>query len=150
LWAAAQAAAVTFRSGTGEHMELEQLKQSLTDASDHHAIMNEFMRTLGIDPKFAARGLPIVHPFLTMIVEDAAREFVGLARPIEPQVFTYFENEGFMHGGFRFGMHIAALIYFEDIGQGLLSLTPERGHSFVHFVPFRAGMPKPQTNPSRN
>jgi hypothetical protein len=115
---------------------LSTLKQKLVDETNFHSIWDHFMTNFGERREFAGVGQRTSSPLLEAAIGQAAKEVFGTKVPLRNLLLIRLPEQHFIHRPLSLSGRIAKIIYFEDIGVGLLSIgfTPPAENRFVRFT----------------
>ena len=101
---------------------LDTLKNKLTQSNKFDEIMTYFLDHFAENPQFLKLGRREVSgDFEQMIALIAGQALRTKGRP-ERFVATWIDEKNFAHGGGFWGGHVFTVIYFADIGKGLLAI----------------------------
>lgn len=129
---------------------LQELKQKLLHDKELLPIWQFFLDHLGENPAFIALGEQAQHPFLEAAIVQVAQQMFPRGGAISGLLLSKLEEQQFLHGGFFIGARPGGVLYFEDVGIGLVAaadLPPSNEAKCARF----SGHPIPGPGePSRN
>jgi hypothetical protein len=101
---------------------LETLKQTLLESRDFMEVWNYFMTHFAEVEGFMDLGENYSSPALEAIVAQLA-QVIGAPTPVSEVMLIRLPGQRFVHGAAMLGHRLANLIYFEDIGVGLVGIV---------------------------
>lgn len=99
--------------------KLATLKRLLLEAKDFSDVYGYFLEHFGNSPKLMTFGKPLRDKTLLEVLELIGSKVIGKKARISEPFLLRVAEQRFIHGVFRLGDHIASVLYFEDIEQGL-------------------------------
>ena len=102
---------------------LETLKQKLLESREFMEVWDYFMTHFAEADGFMDLGENYSSPALEAILAQLAQQVVGPATPVSQMMLIRLPEERFVHGTAMLGRKLANLIYFEDIGVGLVGIV---------------------------
>ena len=136
---------------------LATLKDKLIHATHFADVSNYFFDHFGADPAFLALGEATKQPFLETVVGQVAAQLFGKQALAAGQtallntlLLTRLPEHQFIHGGLTVAGQLGNLIYFEDEGVGLLTVTMPPPSTETHFARFRGQKLRRTPTPSVN
>ena len=125
---------------------LGTLKEKLINNKVLADVQTYFLDHFGENQQFMDLGEEYSDPFLEGILRQVARQLQGRAVTVDNVLLLRLPEEGFIHGHCAIDGRMGALLYFEDIRQGLLSVIWSLSPPETKFVRFSA-RPLPQVGP---
>ena len=119
---------------------LLKLKDMIVTNEDFSESWDYFFDHFGESRQFMALGKTVKNKLLEAVVEKVAGELyqgstaVTIVKPRLVKLRKYH----FVHGSFFIEGRLGALIFFEDIDMGLMSVTPVSADGPTHFMRFSA------------
>ncbi len=127
---------------------LSTLKNKLLTTTKFSEVANYFLTHFGENREFMGLGQRVQDPMLEAIVgQIAAQLFQGKAT-VQGLLLTRLAEQGFVHGACFIGGHISTVLYFEDVGKGLVVIAPMDGN--CHYARFTGRPLPPRPTPSVN
>ncbi len=112
---------------------LDALREALVHDEDLDAVARRFLDDFGDDPDFVSRGFPTEEPLLEQLVRDVVRRAIGLSSDRAEFFLHRVAPTPFVHGAVVFGRRPATLLWFEDVGVGLVTILSEKGADHIRF-----------------
>ena len=128
---------------------LDTLKQKLLETRNFMEVWDYFMTHFGEVDDFMALGETYVSRPLEGVLAQLAQQVVGPSTPVSRMLLIRLPEQQFVHGTAMLGGRLANLIYFEDVGVGLVGIvmSPATGENRV--IRFTTGT-KPGGGLARN
>jgi len=110
--------------------QIAELKERLVETTDYGAVMEEFLAGVEADETFIERGghlggtasRPLIQ-LLRGILDRAGWEIFGRPPHIDALMLVGVPQASFVHGACLLCSCVTNLIYFSDIGVGLLAVA---------------------------
>jgi hypothetical protein len=118
--------------------QLWTLKQLLMDAKatndDLQGVKNFFFQNFGNDPAFLAMGQPTTDKTVDGNLETFAHRVFNLDVDMANTPLVGIADFHFKHGPFTMNGKAGIVIYFEDVGRGLIAVAwPARSATYMPF-----------------
>jgi len=128
---------------------LADLKLRLQSAKNFGEVWHFFLDHFGENEAFMAKGERVRHPLVEGVVEQVAKQVLKRSIDAKQILLTKLADDRFIHGSGLFGGTLIAVMYFEDIDAGMLSLTT-LGSEKSGFIRFSLQQPGRTIKPSAN
>jgi hypothetical protein len=127
--------------------QLEGLKQRLVKTEQFDSVAQDFAIGASDDTTFLELGELVDNDLLAGVIHAAGRECFGQDSRIERMTLIRIDSAHFIHGAFILGGRMANVMYFEDVGIGVVSIAALSPEPTTEFVRFAA---RPHHDPSWN
>jgi hypothetical protein len=125
---------------------LATLKDKLVQEKQLIEVQKYFLDHFGEVPGFIGLGERTDHPFLEQLLAQIGAQMFGRPVPVTDVLLTRLAAHDFVHGACTLGGMLAAVLYFEDIHVGLVTVAWTLAPPETKFARFTA-RPLPQVNP---
>lgn len=125
---------------------LATLKNKLAESKTFSEIVDYFYDHFGKDPAFIALGERIDHSMLESVLLEVGKQYFKGHIVLMNLILTRLAEHQFIHGGFLLNGHLGNVIYFEDIHQGLVTVSVGHEAKYARF----SGSPLPRPKPPSN
>ncbi len=129
---------------------LQELKQRLRADKELAPVWDFFLDTFGQKPEFIALGERTSHPFVEVVVTRVGAQLFGPGGPVVGLILTRLPDHDFIHGGFQVGGRLGGVIYFDDVGVGLLVVVDRPPSDKAKYARFSGHPIKAPGPPSAN
>jgi hypothetical protein len=102
---------------------LAELKRLLHEAKEFSTVWDYFLTNFGENPEFMVLGEPARSPLVEAVIPQVAQEVFRKKVPVGNLRLTRLSEQQFLHGAFTLDGKLATVIYFEDLGVGLLIIV---------------------------
>ena len=128
---------------------LETLQQKLLESRDLMEVWDYFMTHFGESDAFMALGETHASRPLERILAQLAHQVVAHSTPVNRVMLIRLPEQQFIHGTAMLGRKLANLIYFEDVGVGLVGIVLSSTTGENRLIRFTTGT-KPGGGQARN
>jgi hypothetical protein len=129
---------------------LQELKQKLLYEEKLTVVWSFFTDHFADHDEFVALGEHTRHPFVEAVLAQLGQQLFADKGTVRNLILTRVPEQHFLHGGFGMAGRVGGVIYFEDVGVGLLAVSPLPPSIDVNYARFSGQPIKRYTNPSRN
>jgi hypothetical protein len=133
-----------------DFVRLEELKRKLLRDKVLPPVWRFFLDHFGDDPAFIGLGKQTRHPFVEAALAEVCRQLYPQAAAITGLLLTRLAEQQFIHGGFFVAGRPGALIYFEDVRMGLITVAELPPSIEVKYCRFSGQPIRPPAQPSVN
>ncbi len=127
-----------------------ELKRILSSEADLEVVTEYFFDHLADNRDFMRACQSAEHPILRAMVLKLAKEVTPLADEAQSMtMFLRYKQVPFYHGSVLTGGCMGSVLYFDNIGKGLLGLTGP-GDGKMHYLRFSTAEPPGSANAGRN
>ena len=123
--------------------DLSTLKQMLLDAQatidDLRGVMQFFFDNFGNDQSFLQEGQPATDKNVDGMLQGLAQRLFGVDIDMTGTPLVELPAYHFMHGAFQMQSKSGTVIYFTDVGKGLIAIAWPRGQTT--YTPFTVAGP---------
>ena len=117
---------------------LDRLKRRLLQTDEFDSVAQDFLARACVDDDFLELGEFVESTLLQQIIHAAGRRCFGRDSRLESLALKRIDPANFVHGSFILGGRMANVIYFEDVGIGVVSIAAMTPHPTTEFVRFAA------------
>jgi hypothetical protein len=130
---------------------LATMKEQMAQAKQFSDVWTFFLDHFGEKKEFLALGEPAgEQPFLMAVLTQVGKELFGKDVEVTNLVLVRLPEYHFVHGGGVLHNKLCNVLYFEDIGQGILAIPWNFQPGETKFVRFRGQPLRPGYKPSVN
>lgn len=102
---------------------LETLQEKLLESRDFMEVWDYFMTHFAEARGFIDLGENYSSPALEALLAQLAQQVIGASTPVSQVMLIRLPEQRFVHGAATVGRKLANLIYFEDVGVGLVGIV---------------------------
>lgn len=131
--------------------KLAVLKQKLVEATDFSDVWRYFLDHFGENPEFFSLGERVEeNARLEVAISQIGQRVFKKPLRVRDLLLTRLAEHGFIHGGGLVGTSLANVLYFEEIGVGMMAIVQSLASSEMRYARFTT-VPMPEAwNRSRN
>lgn len=131
--------------------KLAVLKEKLVEATQFSDVWKYFLDHFGENPEFISLGERVEeHPRLEVAINQIGLRVFKKPLRVRDLLLTRITGHGFIHGGGLVGASLANVLYFEEIGSGMMAIVQSLASTEMRYARFST-VPMPEAwSRSRN